>query len=369
MKLVLVTNLTHLDSTRFASAYEQYEYALSRYMRKCTSLEIILVSIRLESSHAPADDHGLWGIRNKRRILGYKDLFGDLGVARGDAVVFWGSGLRLVGFLLHCRRRYKFKLVNFVYDYNFPGIEGSSGARRLVRQIRSRVSDYMMSAMDGFILFNQRAWQHIRSDKPHVIVWPGLTVSKAETEPPTREADGSFTVLYSGTLSEYNSVAEILEAFHSIAETQLRLRVFGTGDLADLVVRYSKMDSRIFYGGLVTAEQVSRELLQADLLLNIRITDHVVNDFSFPSKLMQYLASNRLVLSTEFAPEVEHMRSSMYLIPNNSVESIRTGILTAFHATPVEIADKLSNARRLVQSKRYSWERSCIVIEDFLTSI
>ena len=370
MKLVLVTNLTHTDAGRFVTAFERYEYELAGYLRMYTTLEIILVSQRLESSRVSTDECELRGIRSRRKIFGrYTDVFRSIGVERGDVVVFWGSGLRLISYLLRCRRRHKFSLIQFVYDYNFPGIEGSSGVRRLVRRIRSRVSDYMVSTMDGFILFNERAWQHIRSSKPYVVVWPGLTVDNSEIDPPANGPNGEFTILYSGTLSEYNSVAEILEAFHSIEEARLRLRVFGTGDLADLVERYSKMDPRIFYGGLVTAEQVSRELLQANLLLNIRITEHIVNDFAFPSKLMQYLGSNRLVLSTDFSPEIEHMRSSIYVIPDNSVESIRMGLLAAYHATPAETAEKLSNMRHSVLSERYSWEASCILIEGFLTSI
>lgn len=365
MKLVLVTTLSHIQPERFTSSSERYEYDLLCNLQKFCDFEVVLISKMTEFRGAEPHGYDLPGLKDSYSLLGYKDVFDQLDIASEDIVVFWGYDLRLIVFLLHCRRRHHFKLVNFLYDHYSPAIDGMNGMKRLPAKAYFRTSDYLMRYIDGFILFNSRAYKHIRSNKPCVIVRPCLSANLLDTEAPAREASRHFTVLYAGTLCNYNSVTEILEAFHGINGAHFRLRVYGSGSLSSSVRHYASIDSRIFYGGLVSAEEITQEISSADLVLNIRTTDSIVNDFAFPSKLLEYLSLNRLALSTNFSSDMEDIKDSVYLISDNSATSIAQGIMDVHSATPIEIAEKHRHMELLSRNELYSWKYNCHMIEYF----
>ena len=81
----------------------------------------------------------------------------------------------------------------------------------------------------------------------------------------------------------------------------------GNGKIFELA---AKKDSRIKYLGLVTDKKLTKLYQKADIFLNPRPINMYGNQFNFPSKLFDYLAWNKPIISTSFQNVFEKYSNS-----------------------------------------------------------
>lgn len=110
-----------------------------------------------------------------------------------------------------------------------------------------------------------------------------------------------ITILYSGLLSPVTGVDKLLEVMENVKNPNLRLLISGKGDMEALVEQAGKKDFRICYLGHLPYEEYVRQLGEADILINPRNMELPENQNNFPSKIMDYLAAGKMILSTKFA--------------------------------------------------------------------
>ncbi len=110
----------------------------------------------------------------------------------------------------------------------------------------------------------------------------------------------SVTFLYSGLLSPVTGVDKLLDAMMKVKNSAVRLLLFGKGDLEDRVKQSEKEDDRIHYLGYLPYEEYVKQLQSADVLLNPRSMELPENRNNFPSKVMDYLAAGKQIISTKF---------------------------------------------------------------------
>ena len=78
----------------------------------------------------------------------------------------------------------------------------------------------------------------------------------------------------------------------------LRLYIYGAGEMEAEMSDYMKMDSRIIYHGVVLNRIVVDQEIKSTLLINPRLSKEEFSRFSFPSKNMEYMVSGTPVLTT-----------------------------------------------------------------------
>jgi len=106
--------------------------------------------------------------------------------------------------------------------------------------------------------------------------------------------------LYSGLLSTVTGVDKLLEMMGKIKNPNVNLWISGKGDLETEVMAAAKADSRIKNLGHLPYEDYVKTLGEADALLNPRNMELPENQNNFPSKIMDYLASGKTIISTKF---------------------------------------------------------------------
>lgn len=104
-----------------------------------------------------------------------------------------------------------------------------------------------------------------------------------------------FIFLYSGTLALKYGIHELLQAFKLI-DSDCELHICGGGDAEELVRLSSEEDNRIKYFGILSNDQTKVKQCEASVLINPRKPD-VYTEFSFPSKIMEYLETGNIVIS------------------------------------------------------------------------
>lgn len=164
------------------------------------------------------------------------------------------------------------------------------------------------------------------------LVFPGIIDSTIFNDipkiGPRVYCSGPFTIVYAGGLNKIYGVDRLLDAILGFEVGVVRLKLFGLGDQVPRIMELIANDDRFLYGGFVGNDELIPELYNADLLINPRPTHEDFSMMSFPSKLIEYLAVGRPVLTTRIASIPKSYQSHFFFIDDESSEGIRSAILT-----------------------------------------
>lgn len=187
------------------------------------------------------------------------------------------------------------------------------------------------------------------------LVFPGILEStfadKLSVEKNAQPEGKPFTIIYAGGLSQAYGVDRLLEAICGFDKgANIQLRLFGRGDQEEKIQQLVNTDSRFYYGGFVSSDELVPELLHADLLINPRPTHDAFAAMSFPSKLIEYLATGRPVLTTRIVSIPDTYIPYFSFIVDESSEGIREAIKNIMEISPADRNLKASAGRQFINS-------------------
>lgn len=107
--------------------------------------------------------------------------------------------------------------------------------------------------------------------------------------------------MYAGLLSEVTGVDILLKAMKKVTAKNLRLLISGKGELENEVKLQAKTDGRIQFLGFLDVDDYYIKLNEANIFVNPRNMSLPQNKNNFPSKILEYLATGRVIISTRFS--------------------------------------------------------------------
>lgn len=159
-----------------------------------------------------------------------------------------------------------------------------------------------MRRFDTVIGLSPNIRRKLRKEQHFILMEGGIDRALLETFRYRPHREGQPTVfLYAGLLSRVTGVDILLEAMRRIKRQEIRLIITGKGDLEDKVRQAAAEDERILFRGHLSYEEYVEQLQEADILVNPRNMELPENQNNFPSKIMDYLASGKPIISTRFA--------------------------------------------------------------------
>jgi glycosyltransferase involved in cell wall biosynthesis len=117
----------------------------------------------------------------------------------------------------------------------------------------------------------------------------------------------------------------------------------------------------------VTEEQYSEMLQKAAVLVNPRPSRLLENRYNFPSKLMEYLAAGRPILSTSTSDVAEHYGSALIVLADETPEGLARCIERSVADSAEERADMGTRARATVEG--VTWRTEAEKILAFIQSL
>lgn len=169
-------------------------------------------------------------------------------------------------------------------------------------------------------------------------------------------------LMYSGLLEFVTGIDLLLEAFHKIENANIELWISGKGSLLEEVEKYAEIDKRIVNIGYLDYEQYLEKLRMAQILLNPRNMNLPENRNNFPSKIMEYLAAGKCIISTKFAG---YERFEKYIIFCESfVEDIKVSIEKTIESEVYKDENIYLRNRRF--SQNFLWKNQ---VQKILTKI
>lgn len=185
---------------------------------------------------------------------------------------------------------------------DYSGVESY---HRLARRLYARLQLKVIQKYDVVIGLSETTGRYLKPNQRFLCVEGGIDQdvydyfgqSSADEH---QHEEGITTYMYAGILEPVTGVDMLLKAFFKISNPAIRLKISGKGSLEKLVQEATKRDERITYLGCVPYEEYLCNLQQADVLVNPRNMNLPENENNFPSKIMEYLATGKPIISTRF---------------------------------------------------------------------
>lgn len=144
------------------------------------------------------------------------------------------------------------------------------------------------SKIDCYSLITEQCAKYLGLTENYVVI-EGMYDSK-ESEKNEAVMPHEKTVMYTGGLYAKYGVKELINGFKRIPTSDLKLELYGDGDLKSEIIAASIEDHRIKYGGLISRNDCLVKQRNAFCLINPR-QESSYTEYSFPSKLIEFLAS------------------------------------------------------------------------------
>jgi glycosyltransferase, family 1 len=171
------------------------------------------------------------------------------------------------------------------------------------------------------------------------------------------------TIVYTGKLNIAFGALNLVKAFHFIDNPNIRLVICGSGEAKDEIAKIAAEDSRIDFRGQVSSDIARQCILDGDILVNPRPNDSVYTKYSFPSKIIDYLATGNPVVAFELDGMPKVYRSFIYYIPENTVQSMADTIKYVINEAEDEIQKKTDNAIRYINNNLSREQVARIIID------
>ena len=240
-----------------------------------------------------------------------------------------------------------------------------SRLRKWLNHIDSGIGKKYRNSADAFVFLSKYMAPHVNlQKKPSVIVDGLCQIPQIHGKKKVHEP----YILYAGKISEKFGVDKLVEGFRRANISQMKLYLCGDGDYAPTLRQISQQDLRIQYLGLVPHEQVLSLEVGAVLLVDPRPTDDEIVKMSFPSKIIEYMASGTPVLTTNLPCFSEEYLQYQYRIQKESAVGIQEALMAVFSKTPQE-REALGQAAKLFVLENKTLDKQCGKIFSLLKEV
>ena len=217
-----------------------------------------------------------------------------------DRMILHGTHTPFMVFAIAMKLWKDTKIFIILTDQHGVFMPGDFWYQRLLKRLDTRFMMLMLRQFDGYICLSSVFIEKFGFNKP-VLIFPGIVGEQIDltlSASALRADDDIFKVVFVGGVNRMNGIDKLLKAFTLINNNRFSLVIYGDGELREEVVAAARDDLRITYGGRVSDSELIPALFSASLLINPKPVDKEYAQTSFPSKLLEYLAVGRPVLTT-----------------------------------------------------------------------
>lgn len=168
---------------------------------------------------------------------------------------------------------------------------------------------------DGHLFLSHWGYEHAPvSNKIHI----DSGVDGLSEKFGARSPSSTINIVYLGKLAKSGGIDTLLALPTLIKQSNVRF-VYGGKGYPEAIAKLEALaasDSRVDFRGFVEDDEVAELFASADIFINPRDPDDVVNDMVFPSKIMHYLQTGKTVVST-WTKGLDPVYQDLMLIANS----------------------------------------------------
>lgn len=244
------------------------------------------------------------------------------------------------------------------YMYSWKNMKGIRG------WYSKRLSEKMLELQgrcDSYILFTKpMAAKMGIQDKPYMVS-EGFCDASIFDDIPDQEKYPRKTIVYGGNLSRLYGIQNLVKGFMQ-TDLDAELHLYGAGGDAAFIEECAKQDSRIKFFGRVDRKTLLVALKKAHLLVVNKPTADDYSNYSFSSKILEYMASGTPLLTTKVGGMPEEYYDYFYFFDEENTEGIKRSFEKIINFSDKQLRDNGIAARAFaVKNKSYSYMTSTIV--------
>lgn len=226
--------------------------------------------------------------------------------------------------------------------------------RLYLKHIEKRLLSRFLNDIDFFVLLTEQMSTELKVDKRRCVIMEGLydesRLMGGIADPKVRY--GEKVVLYTGTLDHRYGIPRLVDAFKSISDRAVELWICGAGNSEDLVRQAAKDFPRIKFLGKKDRDEIALLQRHADLLINPRNNEGEYNRFSFPSKLMEYLASGTPTLIYKLDGIPKEYYEFLYTVEELKGETLAGAILRVLDIPETESKERALSGSDFIKNRK-----------------
>lgn len=240
----------------------------------------------------------------------------------------------------------------------------------VVRQCDYALQRYSLRFFDGLVVLTDAISEDFAPKVKAIKVEGGVDEARAPVTKSNRhtQSERTFTFMYAGGLSPFNGVQLLLDGFALLNGEQYRLVVAGSGPEEATVRAAVAGDARIEYLGVLNHERLYAQYELADALINPRPSGRRSNRYVFPSKLLEYLATGKPVVTTATVEIAKEYGAYVVTIEDETPEGLARTLSEVACRESTDLQELGEAARRFVLGEK-TWRAQGRRIASFLQRV
>ena len=241
------------------------------------------------------------------------------------------------------------KILAIVTDLPGLMVVNSLNAQPLKLKIYNEITSKILSNFDGYILLTEQMNEIVNPrGKPYMIMEGLVNIDLKFSDNSLKIKQSERILIYAGGLFEKYGIKKLIESFIMIEGEDLRLHIYGSGEMVKNMAAYMQIDPRIAYKGNVPNQIVVDNLQTATLLINPRPSKEELSKYSFPSKNMEYMASGTPLITTLLPGMPPDYYPYVYLFNDESLNGMKRTLEFLLSKTKEELHEFGNKSKEFV---------------------
>lgn len=179
--------------------------------------------------------------------------------------------------------------------------------------------------VDIYALYSRHMADYLKIKDEKAIVIEGFVDEEKVNKDILAKTNDVKICTYAGSLDAQYGIQTLIDAFKYV-KTNSVLHLFGN----PLLISNFNLNERVLFKGMLSPEDVFKEMKTSDLLINPRPSALPLSKYSFPSKTFEYMSSGTPVLMTKLPCLSNEYFDYMFFIDDETPEGIARSIDNVF---------------------------------------
>ncbi len=257
--------------------------------------------------------------------------------------------------LLKLRKKYNLTITTICAEVSL--LRRGSG---LKTQLKKRILFTFETKFDRYILFADKMADVLKCRNKPYMVLEGIAPACFGTP----NSNKRNVVMYAGGLAPDNNIRLLIEACTQIEELD-ELWICGVGPDSAYIEEKAKEYPWLRYFGMVTNDEVRKMETQAKVLVNLRSPDVELTKYSFPSKLLEYVASGALIMTTKLEAIPNEYFDYFISVENTDIATVTCTLSSVLQMNVDEYITRCRKAQQFIKDNK-SADHQATKIMDFV---
>lgn len=212
----------------------------------------------------------------------------------------------------------------------------------------------IIEGCSGFLLLTEAMNDSVNKErrKPYTIIEGQADSSMAYLKNIMENKYKKKVCLYSGSLNKVNGIAFMVNGFLNAEIPDSELHLYGEGDYVDDLLKICSENKNVKYFGVKMNKEIIQEQMKATLLINPRPTNQEFVKYSFPSKIMEYMASGTPVLTTCLPAMPSAYYAHVYLLKEETPKGMAGALIKILQKPEEELYKKGKKAKEFILNNK-----------------